>query len=172
MEAFVTLSIRLSSQVILPSSRASAGFGSMDFASIPRGRSKCRFSFFPAEVKLWMLIVTEDDGRAERKALPAPLFQAISPPVHVPHGLGQRAAAGLVQQGDPVREAQDLDRLVRGQIPSVNDSDLHLERVSRIHRGIAGQRRRIELGPQTPEDVLQASLDESFPNWAQAVRRR
>src|SRR2546425_138080 len=58
VEAFATLSIRFSSQVILPSSRTSAGFGSTDFGSMPRGRSKWRFNFLPAAVKLWTLSVT------------------------------------------------------------------------------------------------------------------
>src|SRR5881397_3976750 len=58
MEAFATLSIRFSSHVILPSSRTSAGFGSIDFGWMPRGRSRWRFNFLPAAVKLWTLRVT------------------------------------------------------------------------------------------------------------------
>src|SRR2546426_8615728 len=53
MEAFATLSIRFSSHVILPSSRTSAGFGSMDFGWMPRGRSRWRFNFLPAAGELW-----------------------------------------------------------------------------------------------------------------------
>ena len=37
--------------MIFPSSRTSAGFGSMFFASIPRGRSKWRFSYAPEDYR-------------------------------------------------------------------------------------------------------------------------
>src|SRR5437867_357713 len=114
----------------------------------------------------------EDDRGAERKALSPALLQAVPPPVDIRDGLRERAPARLVQERHPVREPEDLDRLVRREVSAIDDPDLDLERISRVERGIPCEGRGVELRSKVSEDVLEASLDEPLPDRAEAVRRR
>src|SRR3989441_1280367 len=116
--------------------------------------------------------VDEDDCRTEREALSSALLQAVPPPVDVCDGLGEGAAPRLVQERDPVREPEHFDRLVWRKISAIDDSDFNLKWISGIHCGIPRERRGIELRSKVPEDVLEAALDEPFPDRAEAVRRR
>ena len=49
--------------------------------------------------------------------------------------LGDAAGAALEEQRHAVREAEELDRLVRGPAAAVGEADLDLERVAAVHLG-------------------------------------
>src|SRR2546422_1865678 len=114
----------------------------------------------------------EDDRGAEWQALSAALLQAVPPPVDVRDGLRERTPARLIQERHPVCEPQHLDGLVRRKVSAIDDSHLDLEWVSRVDRGIPRERRGVELRSKISEDVLEAPLDEPFPDRTPTVRRR
>src|SRR5437867_13422816 len=113
----------------------------------------------------------EDDRGAEREALSAALLQAVPSPVDVRDGLRERAPARLIQERHPVREPENLDRLVGREVSAIDDTDLDLERISRVDRGIPRERRGVELRAKVSEHVLEASVDEPLADRAEAVRR-
>src|SRR6058998_2619536 len=95
----------------------------------------------------------EDDRGAERQALPAALLQAVPPPVDVRDGLCERTPARLVQERHPVRESEDLDRLVGREVSAIDDPDLGLERISRVDSGIPRVRRYRAVSSGNPFQV-------------------
>src|SRR5256712_98684 len=115
--------------------------------------------------------VDQDDGGPEGDSLAAALLETIAAPVDARDGVAQGATAGLVKEGHAGWEPKYFDRLVGREVPAVHNPVFDLERVARVDRRVPRQGRGVELGSEVSQDVFQASLDESFPDGTEAVRR-